>query len=74
MTWNYHAHGEESVVAFAQSKEHNVINDDLYQRTEEYKQVAMFAPSLSCYSAWHWVMCTLTFRGRTCGEVISAVP
>ena len=33
-------------------RRHKANKDDLYQRTEEYKQVAMFAPSLSCCSAW----------------------
>ena len=27
---------------------------DLFQSEDEYKQVAMCAPSLSCCSAWPW--------------------
>ena len=48
----------------AKTTESQQRRHDLYQRTDEYKQVAMCAPSSSCCSAWPKPQqCTMSLSG-----------
>ena len=47
MVKNMLRHAHKAKTTESQQRRH-----DLYQRTDEYKQVAMCAPSSSCCSAW----------------------
>ena len=47
MVKNMLRHAHKAKMTESQQRRH-----DLYQRTDQYKQVAMCAPSSSCCSAW----------------------